>query len=200
MAETVGQHPVGAFSTPINGDTTDADVVRGHFNTQRLGYTNHDSDPGIHVQSSTTGARPAAGSLGRKWLTLDAGVAKLWYDNGTDWVEVTGLTFAITNGQPGLYNAGNQTGTYEVNWNNGPLQLITFTGHTTLSFINASAGASYTLILRQDATGGRTVTLTGWDFGDNLPSYNTAANLKNMVSAVYDGSEYLAAFAVQGAT
>ena len=89
MATTVAQHTVATFTSPVNGTTPiDANTVRGNDNTIRSSYNDHDSDPGIHVQSSTLASRPAAGTAGRKWITADTGEYKLWYDDGTRWNEV----------------------------------------------------------------------------------------------------------------
>jgi hypothetical protein len=88
MATTVGQHGVAAFVNPSNGDTLDADIVKGNDNTMRSAYVDHDSDPGIHVQSSLLAARPSAGTEGRKWVTTDGGDIRFWYDDGSVWQEV----------------------------------------------------------------------------------------------------------------
>jgi len=64
----------------------------------RSAYVDHDADPGIHVQSSTLALRPAAGTAGRKWMTVDGTVVRYWYDTGSVWVEGTaaGLSSAQT--------------------------------------------------------------------------------------------------------
>jgi hypothetical protein len=92
MAETIGQHGIAAFTNPSNGDALDANIVKGNDNSLRSAYVNHDSDPGIHVQSSLIASRPAAGSLGRKWLTTDSGAFRLWYDDGSAWQEISYLS------------------------------------------------------------------------------------------------------------
>ena len=89
MPTTVGSHSVSAFSSPSNGDALDASVVKGNDNTIRTSYVAHDADPGIHVQSSLLAARPAAGTVGRKWMTTDSGSVKLWYDTGSVWEEIS---------------------------------------------------------------------------------------------------------------
>jgi hypothetical protein len=91
MAETIGQHGLAAFVNPTNGDPLDAGIVKGNDNTMRAAYISHDDDGGIHLQSSTLAARPAAGTIGRKWLTTDTGSVKLWYDNGSAWQEINYL-------------------------------------------------------------------------------------------------------------
>lgn len=201
MPETVNQHQVGTFSSPTNGDPLDAEVVRANDNAVATDHDAHDSDPGIHLQYSTFASRPAAGTAGRKWLTLTAdGRLQLWRDNGTDWKEVTGTTFGLTNGQPGIHDIGNSGTSVAVDWNNGPIQKVTLNNSCTFTYTNAVAGSTYTLIIVQDGTGGWSATLgASWDFGENTPVFSTTANKKNVVSGLYDGTEYLAAFAVKGA-
>jgi len=88
MATTTGSHSVAAFTAPINGTSPiDANSVRNNDNTLRTSYVNHDSDTGIHVQSSDLASRPAAGIAGRKWMTIDGTALRVWYDTGTAWVE-----------------------------------------------------------------------------------------------------------------
>ena len=202
MAETVSSHQIAVpYTTPVDGDALSASVVVGHFNSTRADYNTHDADAGIHLQSSAAGSRPAAGTAGRKWMSTAtvAGqtVASIAYDTGSAWV--TDTTFAVSNGQPGIYDAGNSGSSKAIDWANGPIQKVTMTAACTFSFSNAITGGTYTLILVQNGTGGYAPTLTGWDFGDNPPSYNSGANKKNVVSGLYDGAEYLAAFAVKGA-
>ena len=89
MATTVGSHTIATFTSPVNGTTPiDANTVRGNDNVIQTAYNAHDSDTGIHVQSSTLASRPVAGTAGRKWITADAGSYKLWYDDGTRWHEI----------------------------------------------------------------------------------------------------------------
>jgi hypothetical protein len=88
MAETIGQHQIASFTSPVNGDPLDANVTRGNDNTIRNAYVDHDADPGIHVQSSTLASRPSASVIGRKWITVSSGRYQLWYDDGTRWHEV----------------------------------------------------------------------------------------------------------------
>ncbi len=88
MAQTIGQHSVVAFTSPVNGDPLNATVVVANDNTTRSAYVDHDSDSGIHVQSSLLAARPAAGTAGRKWMTTDTGDVSLWFDTGAAWEEI----------------------------------------------------------------------------------------------------------------
>lgn len=87
MAETISQHQTTTFTTPVNNTLADASIVLGNDNTLVSNNNAHDADPGIHVQSSTLANRPAAGSLGRKWLTTDE--SQLYYDTGAAWVRIS---------------------------------------------------------------------------------------------------------------
>jgi hypothetical protein len=92
MAQTVAQHSVATFTTPVNGTSPiDATTVRGNDNTLRVGYNDHDADPGVHLQSSLLASRPAAGDSGRKWLTTDVAALKLYFDTGSAWSEISYL-------------------------------------------------------------------------------------------------------------
>lgn len=184
MATTVAQHQLATVATPVPGGPLSADVVRTNDNTTIAEHNAHDADPGIHLQSATS--LPGTVVNGAKYIV-----------DGLLYIGDSGVWKLV--GQPKLYDAGNSGASLALDWNNGPVQKVTLTDNATLTFSNATAGGTYTLILVQDGTGGRSVTLTGWDFGDNPPSFNTNINKKNVVSALYDGSEYLAAFAVKGA-
>jgi hypothetical protein len=92
MAQVVGQHQVATFTDPQNGQSPiDATQVRTNDNALRGQYVDHDADPGIHLQSSALASRPAAGTAGRKWLTMDSGSYRLFVDDGSNWQEVTYL-------------------------------------------------------------------------------------------------------------
>ena len=99
MATTTGSHGVASFTSPINSTSPiDANSVRNNDNALRSAYVNHDADTGIHVQSSDLASRPVASIAGRKWMTVDTGVSRLWFDTGSQWVEVSaaGLSTAQT--------------------------------------------------------------------------------------------------------
>lgn len=140
------------------------------------------ADGDLLVGSSTALAKLALGGA-RKFLRVNSTATALAYDDG----------------QPALFDAGNSGTSKAIDWANGSVQKLTLTGNATITFSNATAGGSYALVLVQDATGGRTVSLTGWGFGDNPPTYNTTANKKNLVVGLYDGSGYLAVHSVKGA-
>jgi len=87
---------------------------------------------------------------------------------------------------------GNLTGTLAINTTLGTIQRYTLTGSITINgFVNAVAGTNATLILKQDATGGRTLTST-MKFLGGVKTLSTAANAIDVLSVFYDGTDYLA--------
>ncbi|NTW31034.1 MAG: hypothetical protein HGB12_00090 [Bacteroidetes bacterium] len=80
-----------------------------------------------------------------------------------------------------------------VNWNNSNVQEITLTANRSLTFINGKSGGLYTLIIKQNSTGGWTVSWPSnvkWD-GGIAPVFNTAPYGVGSVKFVYDGTNFL---------
>ncbi len=159
MATTIGQHPITTFTSPTNGTSPiDADEVRDNDNAVRTAYNAHDEDTGIHVQSSTLGARPAAGTQGRKWLSVDSVSAptqvQLNYDGGSAWYALNYFPGAVTVAAGGIAVTGNSTITG------------TLGGLTGLTVASGGASVTGTIVavtgvdtdsLRMRTTGGLTV-------------------------------------------
>lgn len=83
-----------------------------------------------------------------------------------------------------------------IDWNAGNVQSLTLTSSPTLVFSNPHAGAEYKLVLVQDGTGGRTVTWPAsvkWPSG-TAPTLSSPANSTDVISFVYDGTNYLGSF------
>jgi len=76
-----------------------------------------------------------------------------------------------------------------IDWNNGNVQSVVLTGNTTLTFTNGQDGGKYTLIIKQDATGGRTVTWpTDVRFPQGVaPTLSTTANTTDYIGFIYNG-------------
>lgn len=78
---------------------------------------------------------------------------------------------------------------------NGNVQTVTLTGNVTFSaFSNPEAGQSMTVIIKQDATGSRTLTST-MKFAGGDKTLSTAANSIDIISVFYDGTNYYASLA-----
>jgi hypothetical protein len=107
MPQTTGQHTIAAFVSPVNGTSPiDANQVRGNDNTIRTAYNTHDSDSGVHFQSSDLASRPAAGTAGRKWMTVDGTHARIWFDAGSSWVESSAGATTVSDTAPSNPSVG----------------------------------------------------------------------------------------------
>lgn len=79
---------------------------------------------------------------------------------------------------------GNITGAVTIDLANGCVQTGTLTGNVTFTLPAVAAGTTehLTLILANDGTAGRAVTITGIQWvGGTAPTFDTAANAKNII-------------------
>lgn len=81
---------------------------------------------------------------------------------------------------------------------NGNRQRITLTGNATFTFSNFSAGQSVLLMVRQDATGSRTITwpTIRWS-GGTAPTLTTTGSKEDHIMLFYDGTDYFGSVAGQ---
>jgi hypothetical protein len=93
-----------------------------------------------------------------------------------------------------FYTLGNKTGTWSPDINKGNVQEVTLTGNSTINSIqNIQRGQSLTLIITQDGTGGRTLTMgSNFKFAGGVNTLSTAANAIDVLSIFYTGSTYIA--------
>jgi hypothetical protein len=79
-----------------------------------------------------------------------------------------------------------------VDWSRGSTQTVTLAGNRTLTFLNGQKGGKYILILKQDATGSRTVTWPAsvhWP-GTYGPPLTTTAGKADYIVLIYNGVSY----------
>lgn len=84
----------------------------------------------------------------------------------------------FTNGYTEESVTANTSTAYTIDLANGTLQILTLTGNCTFTFPTATAGKSFMILLKQDATGGRTAT---WPASVKWPS-NTAPTITSTAS------------------
>lgn len=166
MAQTVSSHSIATFTTPVNGSSPiDANTVRGNDNTIRASYNDHDADPGIHLQSSS--ALPAAGVAGRKWLTADAGLHRLYFDDGTAWNELSYISAA----------GGTVSGNLAITGTLGVTGVLTATGGVLGNVTGNLTGNASTATALATA---RTINGTSFDGTANI---TVTANTPNALTA-----------------
>jgi hypothetical protein len=95
------------------------------------------------------------------------------------------------------------TGTaYTISTATGTLQILTLTGNCTFTFPTATTGESFTLFLRQDGTGGRTVTWPAnvrWP-GGTAPTITSTASRQDKFIFTADGTNFYGSNAGQNYT
>lgn len=95
------------------------------------------------------------------------------------------------------------TGTaYTINLDNGTVQILTLTGNCTFTFPTATAGRSFFLLLKQDATGGRTVTWPAavkWP-ASTAPTITGTASRTDKFVFTADGTNWVGSVAGQNYT
>jgi uncharacterized protein (AIM24 family) len=96
----------------------------------------------------------------------------------------------------------NTSTAYTIDNTNGTLQILTLTGNCTFTFPTATAGKSFTLILKQDATGSRTVTWPAsvkWP-GGTAPTITATASKADKYVFTADSSSWVGSNAGQNYT
>ncbi len=82
------------------------------------------------------------------------------------------------------------TGATTIDWSRSNTQTVILGASIALTFTNGQPGGHYTLALKQDATGSRTITSWGsnvrWSSGV-APTLTTTANKTDYIEFVYDG-------------
>lgn len=89
-----------------------------------------------------------------------------------------------------VYSNGNSGTSLAVNLDNGNLQSVTITGAVAITQTTPTHPGKYTLVITQDGTG-HVYSLSGikWAAGA-APTYSTAANKIDVISIIYDGTNY----------
>jgi hypothetical protein len=93
-------------------------------------------------------------------------------------------------------HSGAGTYTWSPDISDGNVQKMQLTGNLVINgFTTASAGQSLTLILEQDATGGRTFETTTIKFAGGTADLSTAATSIDIMTIYYDGANYYGSLA-----
>lgn len=99
----------------------------------------------------------------------------------------------VTNYTETLYTANTSTA-ITVALTNGTVQQLTLTGNATITMPTATAGKSFVIMLKQDGTGGRTVTWSTvvWP-GGTAPTITSTASKQDIFSFFADGTSWYGA-------
>ena len=148
---------------------------------------------GAGAAPSTT--TTAAGALTFLGTPSSANLAALLTDETGTGANVFGTDAALTN--PTVTNyvetpySANSSTAITLALTNGTVQIITLTGNATITMPTAVSGKSFIMFLKQDATGGRTVTWSTvkWP-GGTAPTITSTASRQDIYSFFSDGSSW----------
>ena len=97
---------------------------------------------------------------------------------------------SVTNYTETAYTANTSTA-ITVSLSNGTVQILTLTGNCTLTMPTAGAGKSFIILLRQDATGSRTITWSTVNWaGGTAPTITATASKQDIFSFFSDGTSW----------
>lgn len=108
----------------------------------------------------------------------------------------------FTNGYTEEVATANTSTAYTIDLAGGSVQILTLTGNCTFTFPTATTGRSFTLLLRQDGTGGRTVTWPAavrWP-GGTAPTITNTASRQDKYIFTADGTNWYGSNAGQNYT
>lgn len=138
--------------------------------------------------ASVTGTLPIAN--GGTGATTLAG-ASITTFTGTETLTNKTLTNpTVTNYTETLFTANTSTA-ITVSLANGTVQQLTLTGNATITMPTATAGKSFIIMLKQDATGGRSVTWSTVKYpGGTAPTITATASKQDIFSFFADGTNW----------
>ena len=181
------------WGTKIN---TDLDTIDALF----------DAGPVLKVAKGGSGAATLTGILkGNGTSAFTAVAAPSGTIVGTtDTQTLTNKTIeagTFTNGYTEEVNTANTSTAYTISLADGSFQVLTLTGSATITMPTATAGRSFILLLKQDATGSRTVTWStvAWPAG-TAPTITATASKQDIFSFVADGTNWYGAVGGQNYT
>lgn len=124
----------------------------------------------------------------------------------------TGSGLLVFNSAPALTNptvtnyvetpfSANSSTAITIALTNGTVQIITLTGNATITMPTATSGKSFIMFLKQDATGGRTVTWSTvkWP-GGTAPTLTSTASRQDILSFFADGTNWYGVTVAQNYT
>jgi hypothetical protein len=184
-----GTNPYFTFDVSVDGFTTTVPVVTMGGGIATWGssgtYTHTTSGTTDLIFSTNSGTNSGT-------ITINDGANGniVLTPNGTGQTVVKNLEY-----NEYVNAVGNSSGTITPDCASGNVQTITAVGNITFNaFTNPVSGQTLTLIITQDATGGRTLTSTML-FAGGSKTLSTAANAVDILTVSYIGTTYYASLA-----
>lgn len=211
------QGETGATGAAGNGiasiTRTSGDGSPGTTDTYTITYTDASTDTFTVYQGddgewnaetvSETEAQERTATIRRAWTAQRVGQAIVaWFATAlaaaNEWTGAQTFNGLVSKKSirevPVVANTGTS---YAINLANGTLFDLTLTGNCTFTFPTPTNGLQFTVRLKQDGTGGRTLTLPSsvrWD-ADGAPELSVTAGLTDRLVFDADGTYWLASTA-----
>ena len=129
-------------------------------------------------------------AYGGTGVTTSTGTGSTVLSTSPTLVTPTMTNQTVTNYTETAYTANSSTA-ITLALTNGTVQIITLTGNATITMPAAAAGKSFIMFLKQDGTGGRTVTWSTvvWP-GGTAPTITSTASKQDIYSFFSDGTNW----------
>jgi hypothetical protein len=106
----------------------------------------------------------------------------------------SGLTISSGAAETFIYDNGNSGTSKAIAWNNGNNQKVSVTGAVAFTFTAPTNPGKFTIIIKQDATG-HVYSLPTIKWANGVaPTLSTAANAIDILTILYDGTNYYGSF------
>jgi hypothetical protein len=154
---------------------------------------------GVAGSSGTSGTSGSSGTAGSSGTTGTSGTSGIGSSgtSGTSFASPYSGNLNVTSGQAWVSADanGNTTANTTVDWNTGNVQTFTLNAATTtFTFSNGQAGATYILIIRQNAAGSQTIVWPGTVTWTSTPTMTATANRYDIYTFIFDGSKYFGSY------
>jgi hypothetical protein len=186
-----------------SADTTYYTIAEQGGNNWEVGlgtFTSPSTLARTTILSSSNAGSAVSFAAGTKnvFITYPAGRSVI-KDASSVIVSPTVSAVTVNDGYTEETTTANTTTAYTILLSGGTFQILTLTGNCTFTFPTATAGQSFMMFLKQDATGSRTVTwpaVVKWP-SSTAPTITATANKGDKFVFTADGTNWLGSVAGQ---